>query len=206
MVNHADLAKKLANFYLSLDKEGQRTFLTGAREMNSWFNSNHYMGLKGKGELVRSSAVDMTVLIQFVYWLSGFFPDSKKGVSKVFRLQGYSENDKITEGKKVTVTPWKPITSWTTNDSPVVKGRSRKGVKVDVIMSTLVKEKNIVWSYKANSDLLKVSKLMSKIAGCKDAGFYLELAVPRVKVENEIVVYHGLKPFKATVEEVKQLV
>jgi hypothetical protein len=194
-----DLTAVLAG--MSLEKVN--SVLDGIEEIVYWFGVD-YNGVPGTGKLLISAKKDVTLVATTMAWLSKYFwPETVRGISTVYRLHDFSHvKGKPSKGRSVTITPFKPILSWSTKETPTVK--DRPGKSADVVMS-LTKPK-VIFTADTLKALTKYFKSAPKdprvdLHRYRYINAQLGDALRKFYSEHEAVVWHGTAPFKAIIEK-----
>ena len=201
----------LQEAYLGMTANQLNTILKATKGLDDWFTS---VGQPGKGKMVVSvstketaKTVDYTLAMNFMAWLHKYIVPVEMP-SVVYRIHDIRDKTHYEPGQVVKVTPRKPILSWSETDA--IKVTSRDVGKHDVVLK--MENPRGIFSYKMVIPLISLSgdNISHRDANPDDSVFeltrtclrYLHRTMEYVKEtylhEKEIVVYHGTKPFTAT--------
>ena len=187
-----------------------RTLITGIEGISSFLNEEGFTKFHGDMQVASNTNEKLVLGMNAMRWLSkNYFTNLTTGFSTVYRLQAIDlKNPSI--GEIVTIKPRKPILSWSTKKNPTVLERIDT-YGSDYIIS--IDNPYVVWSFKFRDWYDSIQKEIKRIVRqqrkpvqelLKDRGYLLLVKLSHVSYdfryqENEVVVFHGTKPFKATV-------
>ena len=187
----------------SMDPKSVRQVLKGIEQISAWIDGGTFYGRKGKGELLVSApAVDVTLVANTMKWLSKYFwPKTVKGIKRVYRLHDM-KTQVPTTGDTVSLKAFKPMLSWTTNETPIVKERSAK--PGDCIVS--MEKPNVIFTVATLRELAFYGVYpRDEYEKCYAISAELKHTYRKYATENEVVVWHGTLPFKVKVENTHNL-
>lgn len=181
----------LNDYLLSLDRSQLSRLKMGIYDLGRWFYGE-FDGYKATGKIL-SHTVDVSNLMTACYTLSKFVEQRRSYT--LFRSMIVTTEHK--SGDSAYITPWKPITAWTTRRRPIVISRHKSTGNNELVIKLSVPESKVLWSYEFTDAYYRA------LGSIKSSYIRLALyeALARsVPEEEEVIVNHGLKKFKAVVE------
>jgi len=181
-----------------------KTLTQGVYAIREWYKGE-WVGDSAKGEILVGAVPKFQLALNAMVWLTKYFaPKSVQGFKTVYRVHD-AKKDKISkDGDRIKVTPFKPMLSWSATPFIVVKARESKAE--DVVIG-LVNPK-VIFSFLTPGRLEFESLAESKNEQHKNlyrALVSLRSIARDYKSEEEVVVWHGTKPFEADIIESRSL-
>ena len=204
---------EIVGILLTLTDAQLRSLTSGLVYAGDFFDGAGFETFMGDMLVANSESVTGLALgMNAMCWVSKYlFPEVVEVPQELYRVSAIEKSrlGTLKIGGTVTITPHKPILSW--SDTPNTKGilgRVRPTGTLDVLIKSKIPKKDVIWSYKSiDIDKIKYLGSLSKsdvdsrrrdlIIAC--VAKLNRLLIAPIEDEREVTVYHGTKPFKAEV-------